>query len=408
MLSFLSMLGCIASSKLLYKSKLIYRVKFRFIRFIILTSVTTIGVTLITLPLTFIYFGQISLVAIPANIVLVPILNILIYLVPLVIFFSFMPSIADFIAFMCEEICSLVIQVLDYFSEIKNISYAITGDIQYIGAIVIFVACMLVIILSKKRLKYTLSLVCVGVIIFVVGLIVVHTSRNNYIYMTAYSDNQNDTICIERNNALTVIDISDYPQGNVFPYSMSSYLGYSEVECYISMSYSHRLDAYLDKMTDTVVVRSIYLPSPKNQLEEEYLSRCALLLRGKGIDFCLFDNELIIDNMKISVCPDMFIGDSTTRSVVFSVSFDTFNYTYMGASAFEIVSTLTDMYAFCADVLVLGSYGPEYNTKFEYNLPNCESIIFIGGSASFANEDFLIKHKDKCFFYEPYKIRINN
>ncbi len=408
MLSFLAMLGCICSSRLLYKSKKVYKVKSRLLRFCILTSVTTIGVTFICLPLTYLYFGYISLASIPANIIIVPILNIVIYLVPIILLLAPIGFISNVLAYFCEVICSFVLNVCDYFADIDGIVVSIRGNIQLIGVIIIFASCVLAIVLSRKRLRLALISLSVGVAIFTVGIITTHITKENYIYFTSYSFAQNDVVCIEQNNDLTVIDISNHSLNSVLANDMSDYLGYGEVENYIALTYSHKSASYFDKMTDTVVIRHIYLTLPKTENEEKYFCECASLLESKDIKFTTFDKELLFDDITLDICTDMYISRSTKRSVVFNVTINDFNYTYMGASAFELISTLPDKYAGNADALVFGAFGPKYKSIFKYDTENLDYAVFMGDSASFADSEYLRAIYEKSGFYEPFTIRISN
>lgn len=407
MLSFFSMLGCICSARILYKSKKICKVKSKLLRFIILTTGTTVSVTFISLPLTYIYFGTVSLASIPANILLIPILNIVIYLVPFILLFSPISFISDVLSYFCEVICRFVLYVCEYFADIKNISFSIKGNIQLIGVIIIFVSSLLILMLSKKQFKYILGILCAGMLVFIIGIIALNVDRNKNIYFTAYSLNGNDTVCIEQNNELTVIDISSYSLSMVYPYTMSNYLGYTEVENYIAMTYSHKLPSYLDKMTDSMILRNIYLPSPKNEIETEYFTKCAAVLNNKKIKFTMFDNELSVNEITLDICPDMFISRSAKRSVVFSASYDSFKYTYMGASSYELVSTLPDKYAYEADVIVFGKYGPVYKLSYKYHTPFLDYAIFIGSSEEYSQSEFLNNLDSRYSTKEPFAIRIS-
>lgn len=367
MLSFLAMLGCICSSRVFYKTKRLCKIKSRLLKFCILTSITTIGVTFITLPLIYIFFGYISLLSIPANIVIIPILNIIIYLVPFILLFSPIGFVSDMLAFFCEIICSFVLSICEYLADFEGTVLHIQGSIQLAGVIIIFLSCVMLFILPRKKLKIAIASVFVGIIVFSVGIVLLHSERKNHIYFTSYSFAGNDVVCVEMDNDLTVIDISNHSLNSVFANDMSCHLGYDEVENYIALTYSHKSAAYMDKMIDTVIINHIFLTTPKNETEQEYFNECVLLLNSKNIDFTAFDNELLFDDINLDVCNDMFISRSTKRCIAFNLSIQEFNYTYMGASTHELVSGLPDKYAHNADVLVFGTYGPKYKSSFYYD-----------------------------------------
>ena len=408
MLSFLAMLGCICSARILYKSRKLHKIKSKFLRFCIFTAVTTVGVTFFSLPVVEYYFGYVSLFSILSNIVIIPVLNIIIYLVPFILLLSPISFIVDVLSYFCEIICSFALKLCENLASTSDILLYANGDIQKIGVFIIFASCITAIVLSRKRLKLSFIALAVGVLIFVFGVGALHIARSNNIYFTSYSFEGNDVICIENNHALTMIDISDSSLNCLFANDMSKYLGYGEIDNYVVMAYSHKLSRYLDKITDTAIIKRIYLSSPQTEKEEEYFNEAVTLLECKDIEYTVFDNELLFDGISLNVCPDMYISRSTKRSVVFNLKINDFNYTYMGASSFELASTLTDKYAYNADVLVFGDYGPKHKTPFKYSTKNLECAVFMGESRMLADNEFLSSLGEKGDFYEPTTIRIKN
>lgn len=408
LLSFLAMLGCICSARMLYKSRKIYRIRSKFLRFCILTAITTVGVTFVSLPIIAFFFGYVSLLSILANILIVPVLNVVIYIVPFLLLFAPISFISDVIAYFCEIICSFVLTLCEKLSSIGDILLYTNGNIQKIAIFIIFFSCITAIVLSRKRLRLSLIALSAGILIFAFGVGALHIARSNNIYFTSYSYDGNDVICVEKDHKLTVIDISNSSPSCLLANDMSKYLGYGEIDSYIALAYSHKSASYFDKITDTAVIRSIYLSAPKTESEMKYFSECAMLFESKNIDYTVFDNELFIEGFSLDICPDMYISRSTKRSIVFNIRIKGFNYTYMGASSNELVSTLTDKYAQQADMLVFGDYGPVPKTLFKYNVDNLDCAVFMGSSKLLADSEFLTLIGDKGEFYELTTVRIKN
>ena len=64
--------------------------------------------------------------------------------------------------------------------------------------------------------------------------------------------------------------------------------------------------------------------------------------------------------------------------------------------------------AYESDILVFGSYGPNFKTEFSYKMANMEHCIFMGGSENYAKDDFLDKIESKFITKSPFKVRIKN
>ena len=125
----------------------------------------------------------------------------------------------------------------------------------------------------------------VCIVIFIASNIMLFVNRNNNTYITAYSYNHNDAVCIEENNRLTVIDISNHSKSSVFSNDMSKYLGYGEICEYVILTYNNKSCAYFDKMTGDVVIRHIFLALPQTENEEKYFKECVEVLENKDIEY---------------------------------------------------------------------------------------------------------------------------
>ena len=408
MLSFLAMLGCICSAKLLYKSRLIYKVRYKPLRFCILTFVTTTGVTLISLPIIYLYFGVISYASVFSNILIVPLLNVVIYLLPIVLILSPVGFISNPLSYICDVICKLVISLCDNTADIDGICFSIVGNIQLVGVFIIFASCILLLALSKKQIKYSFIVLGVGIIVLISGIIGVTNYKRNHTLITSYSVIENDVICIERDNSLTVIDISSHSLSHPLPKDMSDYLGYCEVDNYIALTYSHTSKDYFDKITDNVVINNIYLISPLTENEEKYYKEAIALLNQKKIGYTEFNTTLTINEISIDICEEMIISRSKKRSLVFSIEIEKIKYTYLGASAFELASVLPDKYVKNSDALIIGAYGPNYKKKYNYDTSSLQYVVFLGGSEDFASGAFLDSVYEKSTFEELYTIGFSN
>ena len=68
-----------------------------------------------------------------------------------------------------------------------------------------------------------------------------------------------------------------------------------------------------------------------------------------------------------------------------------------------------DKRAYEGDILVFGSYGADFDKKFGYSdTPNMDLCVFIGGSESYANDEFLSKIENKEVTLKPFTVRIEN
>ena len=407
-LSFLAMLGCMLSARLLYKSKAMYNVRSKLLRFCILTFTTTCSVTFLCLPLTYLYFGSFSLASFLANLLLVPIINIVIYLVPITLLILPIRFISNVLIYLCEVICSFVLDISSYVADFKNLLLPITNDIQLIGSILLFAAVMTIFILPRKHLKISLCIFAVSLIIFSVGTASLFINRNNNTYICAYSHKGNDAVCIEESNKITIIDISSHSKSTVLSSDMSKHLGYGEVSEYVILTYSASSSAYFDKMTGDVVIRHIYLASPQNEAEEKYFNACIEILESKDIEYSVFSGDIQLGSFTLDMNEEIYLDRSTKRCVAFTLTNCNFKYSYFGASTFEMLSEEISKRIYESDVIYFGSYGPIYKKSFKYDRINAKHCIFTTDSLLFADRDFLNEIENTYVIDKPFVIRIEN
>ncbi|MBQ4510667.1 MAG: ComEC/Rec2 family competence protein [Clostridia bacterium] len=408
MLSFLAMVGCMLSAKLIYRTRVIYKLRSKLLRFCFLTLCTTMAVTFLCLPFTYLYFGSFSLASVLANIILVPIINIIIYLVPFILILLPIRFISNPLIYFCEIICDFVLDVCKYTSDFKNLLLPITSNLQLIASVLLCASVILIFILPRKKLKLSLSVMAVCIVIFIASNIMLFVNRNNNTYITAYSYNHNDAVCIEENNSLTVIDISNHSKSSVFSSDMSKYLGYGEISEYVILTYNNKSCAYFDKMTGDVVIRHIFLALPQTENEEKYFKECVEVLENKDIEYTVFSNELTLGSFNFDMNEEMYIERSTKRCIAFSLTKGNFKYSYFGASTFDLISMENTKRAYESDALVFGANGASFKKQFMYYMPNMEYCVFMGGSESFADGEFYEGIENKFVTDKPFKIRIKN
>lgn len=409
MLSFLAMLGCMLTARLIYKAKLMRRIRSRFLRFAFLTFITTTSITFLCLPLTYIYFGSFSLASVIANIILVPIINAVIYLVPVILLVLPIKFISSTLIYLCEVICNFVLDVSGYVADFKNLTLPVYSDIQLLGGILLFVSIMLIFILPRKKAKIPLLAILFSLIVFFSGTVLLFVNRNNSDYITAYSYNSNDVVCVEEDNQLTIIDVSSHSSASNYASSMSVYLGYGEISRYVILSYNHKSFTYIDEITDATIIRHMILAEPLTEDEEKYFKQCVGILKYKDIEYSVFENEVDLGSYKFSMNENLYIGRSVKRCIGFSLVKNEFCYSYFGASSFEVNTLENDKRAYESDILVFGSYGADFDKKFGYSdTPDMDSCVFIGGSESYANDEFLSKIENKEVTLKPFTVRIEN
>lgn len=407
-LSFLSMLACICTSKLVFGRKFIHKIKFRPLRYAVKTFILTICVNLAILPLTCICFGSVSLISPLTNIIMIPLFEILMFLSPFVVLFAYVPFLSEIAAGVCEFLTKIILKITSEIAYLRGITMSLDGGIQITGIVMIALSLCLLLVLDKKKLKYTFAIVMTGITVFCVGSIGVYVERATAPSVTVYSENKSDIVATSSDGSLIITDVTSGDWRNVInSYYLCSYLGYSEIEYYIVCDYGSRTSISIDRVSNKTYVRNIILPKPMDEDEREAYEEICLLASKKRIGVSFIEDEMTLCGAKFEFCVDEKLSRSVKRAVCFSTLLKDSRFSYLGASAYNLVDYFPENVAYSSDVLVFGSYGPNRKTDFYYYAPNADYVLFLGDSYHYAKIQMLYELRDKIVIPEyPVTFRI--
>lgn len=126
--------------------------------FIASTVITTISATLMTLPITLYYFGQISLISVVANLLILPTLPVAMGLTFMTGVLADLPIIGDAVAFLATKLLDFHIGTVDFFAEMHSFLIHIDPYQPWVFTLYIPIAVWLVAYFYReKRINYLIS-----------------------------------------------------------------------------------------------------------------------------------------------------------------------------------------------------------------------------------------------------------
>lgn len=404
-LSFLAMLGCLVSVRFFYKSRL-RKIRPRFLKFIVFSIVTTLFVIGFTLPVVFNVFGSFSILTPLSNLIIIPFFTVLIYLAPFLLLFSGVPFASDFLFFIGERLASWLMLVIKWVASLENIMLHTYSVVQVIGTVAIFVSLLVLIASRKKQFKKALVLLGVSVIIFASGAVINYTDRMTNVYVTTYNYKSSDFVAIEKENDLTLIDVSTTTQGvRAGTLGLVKHLHYSEIENYIICDYSHATDMYFKMVAANTKVRNLYLPKPLDDDENNTHKRILKVANRERIKVNELPSVLELDKIRIEFSENNYIERSSRRCVSFDIEIDGRNLLYLGSGSYEIFDYFTREKAYMADAVIFGAYGPTYKKTYYYKMPYAEKIVFYGEAIDFASQALILENENKIINAKDLPIR---
>ena len=374
MLSFFAMLGCAVSGFIMRKTRLP-----GFLRKIVSSLVTTLTVSLMTLPVVFMNFGFISLIAPLSNLIFIPLFTALLFVSPFLLALGDVSFIGEPLRLICEGLTEFILNLSEYFASLSGIVLPLRTDADKYGVVLLFLSVALIALLRKRSILLGILILAVGVSLISYQGISLRNERMENDYARTFGDSRGDRTYIESNGKLCVIDSIYTSKGSLRQvYDYVSEMGYMEIEMYIMTDYTARSYEALDMLTDAIYVRSVAVPTPANEDEFELFLAIQSMAESKNIALYEISRKMEFEDLKIFFAPTEFLPRSTKRLVAYYIEGKTSRYTYAGASTYESrrVYNFVEKSINASDAVFFGGSGPKFKYRYEYDLTNVKYLMF--------------------------------
>ena len=385
-LSFLSMLGCIVSSKIIKYAKLREKIKRRFLRYVIYTFITSFVVLGFTSVVILVYFGEISVFSPISNLVLVPAFTGFIYYAPFLLLLCGIPHISVPFVFVAESATKIIEELVGLLSRIRGISLPIYGFWQTVGLVGILGVFVLAMVVRRKYLFKVLATLSVFAVFFLIGTTANVVEKQTNTYVSAFNYGDGDYLMLEDEGKLSIMDLSKAKRGDRnFASSLASAFCYAEIESYVLCNYSKDAPEYISSVLSWNIVRELHLPKPMGDEESIYFTEIAEIAKNQGTRVEIFDDSIALGDDALEISRVDF-ERSVYDSVSISGKINGTTVAYFGASSYEAFDYFTEKHAPNADIIIFGGSGPKYKLEYSYSLDSVDYAIYMRDSYDYASE----------------------
>ncbi|MBQ7715279.1 MAG: ComEC/Rec2 family competence protein [Clostridia bacterium] len=284
-MSFCAFLGCIAAASIIKKTGLSKKYGGFFKKLALRCAgvfVFSAVVVAFSLPVSLIYFDEVSLMAPLSNVVFIPAFSVILYLSAAVVVFSPVPFLYGASSFVADRAIGAVIYAARALSPIRHI----TVSLNYPFAPYIAVALSVLIIaaaLSKKKGRAIISgLIVLCLVFYVTGAVVYHSGASERIVAVRCGNRNGDAILIISKGKTLICDFSpdDERAANSALYKMKDEC-FTELDAYLMSSYPEDI-SQSDNICDLAFPKTVYLLSPEAG-QEKRRDSAKLFFEEKGI-----------------------------------------------------------------------------------------------------------------------------
>ena len=400
-LSFCATLGIITVSEL--TAKFNYHLKKKPLHIRILTKITlsiviTVAAVFSVSLLTWLFFGEISLLSPLTNLIFSPIMTAIIVLGLITVIFAHIPFVSAITGKALVLLCSAFEETASYISHLRGITVSLKYDfVPYI--IIPLCISFVIFLLIKVRRKWIITIPpCLAITAFAISLSVYNSSNAQKGSLLYIKDYRNESLILSTVDQTSICDISG---GGYYTLRGACELaieeGATEIENIVITHYHDYHSSTLDRVCDGYMVRNVYLPLPETQSDYRYLEDILGILQSANVNAMLYKRGANLDagnGHVISVSNTEYIERSTHPAFLICVSNDTSSVVYTASSVNETTLLKEHDWLKSSSTLIFGSHGigikPFSKDTFLYKPEDTpRALIFTSPENMLKNKEFV-------------------
>lgn len=337
----------------------------------------TFAASIFTMPITLSVFGELSLIAPIANLLLHIPITVLMYIGPLLILLSllsFVPPIAWILHFFAGVLRGDAALICDLVGWMSHIRHVLIG-VRYVFAVVllaVFLIGFLLLFRKTRNLLWAYPVYGVFLLSLFLSIQIYAYLHQGEVAVTYDVHRKNDIVTVVADGRGMMIDASDGTYTNTkLAWEQLSVQNITEVDVFL-LTHCHTRHVHtLARLAQDTVVKTVVMPVPLTEEEEEITSALREIAIHAGIGVQMYhrgEDDIMFGAAAISPYPLTYLDRSVQPLLGWSVSAGEETLVYLGSSAFEtddhdlFVKMRENTLANCK-VLLLGIHGPLYKTS---------------------------------------------
>lgn len=322
----------------------------------------SLGALMFVMPLQWLYFGEVSTMSVAATIVLSPICELLLLLMPPLLAFALLglhlpgSIISGAVCALCE-LCTDIAAVLSEYATLYSLGYPFALPIMLICAAIIII----MLVRGCPNWLWALVPFAVSTLVFVGGVHIYDAAFSERATVDTVSISESDIVTLVSNRSAAVILVGDGSSEIVYSAvdRLSDY-HLTEVDTLILATPTRRTISSFLKLLSSRRVGAVLIPTPTSEEECQIAADIAALASEYGTSTVLYDNSdtlyITHGGVTVALSERIFIPRSTRALLAVKLTFDGVSVAYISASAWES----DEIRGFTKGVqhIVIGAYGP--------------------------------------------------
>ena len=370
LLSYLATLGILLAAQFTRTKTRAHRpLPLRFARRIGTFALLTLFAVLFTLPVTSALFGELSLLSIPANLLLSLPIQFLLYLAVAVLALPF-----PFVGRLAEGYCSLFLSVLRRVAALPLAPLTFSSNVLTFASLLPILALLAVAFFKLSRKKRAVLITVAGTLTLAAFLVFALPVKTDGRVVLLSDGKDEDLIVLREGRRAACVDLGD-PDGilSMLETELKSDR-IAEIDEYLFSAYGDGTTDRFRALLSEVYIRRVLLPAPKPSERREYDALVSLLdLLSIAHEPLPEESDPLGFHLRLQRYDPR--GGNTTVPVVLAISAGDGRLLYVGEEV--AIADGTTLPAGTTD-LFLGCHGETRYVSFTLGLPDSVRAVFTG------------------------------
>ncbi len=349
-------------------------------------------------------FGMISTVSLPANLIFGPLLTILLAAYTIFIIIMPIPHLASVLSVPIAFLTEKTLDFMEVFSSFKYSTVSLKGSLFAWLTLIFFVAFCLILVLKLKNKRRAVAFIVTFFFIF--SSLPLLRTLDKSADVEILPRLKNETVVLRSGDDYSIIDMSDGRlTGLTYSAREAKENGAVEFESVVLTHYHRYHISTLASFFERETVRSLVLPPPLSDSELEIFDRLLMLCEELGVE------PLVTNGDKVEIADGIYIHEThreyikrSTHPVLFlklDVRGECFAYLGHAISEcfdkYEIERMLSD-----TDRIVIVRHGPIPKKELDFCIPNDAKIYITNDELLPFTETVIKEAEDRGVLYRIY------
>lgn len=340
-------------------------------------AITTCA-TVALLPVQWLTFGEVSLIAPIANLCILPLSAPFLIGAMICFLLSFVPWLSFLVAAPVRGIAEIIFFLTGKFAAMDAMLSLRYSFCAYILIPVYALLLLLLLLDLKKCSMLTFSPVLLGALAFVICLGANGKLDRERIEISYYQSTNQEVLLFlgGRNGVFCDFSNGSATQWNA-AYKVLQSMGGTEVKVLILTQYQDAVDETFASFSARVLVRELWVPEPNTDAERRILASLCKSAIQNGVTLTVYPREetlRVFYNASLTISEPLYESRSVKPALTLLLQKDSGSFLYISGTYPEYLSHCeTDTVLPEADILLLGSAGP--NPHEAIRLPYADRVI---------------------------------